>query len=98
MSSSYTKLRDGSWGVRVSSDVAVTPGSQIYVTTKAGATKVETIVRVLWSGNGVSICTIIGQRAKPTATYARREGSPGCMACRRAGTWCASCAFDEFDC
>lgn len=53
---SYAKLRDGSWGIRVQG--AAAPGETITVTKRSGETKQETVARVLWSGNGVSLCSI----------------------------------------
>lgn len=43
----YTKLRDG-WGVRATQPAKV--GETITVQTKAGATKTETVARVIWQG------------------------------------------------
>ncbi len=48
MSATYTKLRDGSFGIR--SKTAVKPGDSVTVTTKAGKVKTETIARVIWTG------------------------------------------------
>lgn len=53
----YTKLKSGAWGVRVAG--ATSSGSVVSVTTKSGKTKSETVAKVLWSGNGVSICAIV---------------------------------------
>lgn len=65
MPATYTKLRDGSWGIRCDGEAAKAgPGNAITVTTKAGQAKSETIARVLWSGEGVSVCTI-AQRQRP---------------------------------
>ena len=52
----YTKLRSGYWGIRVSGSAA--PGDRVTVRTKAGREQRETVSRVLWSGDGVSICEI----------------------------------------
>lgn len=63
MTNSYTKLQDGSWGVRVVG--TVNPGTTVKVQTKAGSTKTEVVSRVLWSGKDrfnpsvtVSLCRI----------------------------------------
>ena len=61
--SSYTRLRDGSWGVKVpSADVA--PGDRVTVETKDGVLREETIARVLWASDddGLSICALRPQR------------------------------------
>ena len=61
MQATYTKLRDGSWGVRVIG-AAVTAGQSLTVNTKAGEAKGETIDRVLWSGDGASICSVVARK------------------------------------
>ena len=53
MYATYTKLNDGSWGLRVSCG-PVAPYATVTVTKKSGETKVETVGQVLWTGNGVS--------------------------------------------
>ena len=55
MQATPTKLRNGSWGARVqSTDVA--EGDTVTVTTRAGKTWQATVERVLWTGDGVSVC------------------------------------------
>lgn len=56
MKASYTKLKSGAWGVRV--EGTVSDGQSITVTKKDGSSKSETIEKVLWTGNGVSLCAI----------------------------------------
>jgi hypothetical protein len=56
MAASYTKLHNGTWGIRVKGSTS--QGATVEVTTKAGVVKTETVQRVLWSGNGTSICAI----------------------------------------
>lgn len=58
----YTKLKDGSWGVRAQGKVTV--GASVTVTKKDGSTKVETVKAVLWTGpdsktqQTISLCAI----------------------------------------
>lgn len=52
----YTKLKSGAWGVRVNG--SVTAGTTVTVTKKDGSTKVETVAKVIFSGDGVSLCAI----------------------------------------
>lgn len=47
---SYTKLRDGDWGLRFIGDEEHAPGSRVVVHTKSGAVKSETVGRRVWSG------------------------------------------------
>jgi len=63
---SYTKLKDGNWGVRISGIAQA--GNIVSVRTKAGDTKQEMIDKVLWtgpdrSGDTVSLCTV-SQRSR----------------------------------
>lgn len=60
----YTKLKDGSWGIRGTNLV---PGTSITVTKKSGETKQETVGNILWTGDGVSLATI----ATPAASSLR---------------------------
>ena len=99
----YTKLSDGSGGIRVRGG-APSAGSQIRVTKKAGTVKVETVDRVVWRGDGITLCSI--RRSGRSGSGA--VGSDRCAECRgpivharhhRAmGGLCGHCAFDEFDC
>lgn len=52
----YTKLKSGEWGVRV--DGTAKAGTTVAVKKKDGTTKSERIVKVVWSGNGISLCAI----------------------------------------
>ena len=98
VTASYTKLRSGNWGIRING--AAQAGDRVTVTTKAGATKSETIARVIWAGNGVAICAII-DRARPAArSWGNRGEWTGCsMGCREGepNPRCRSCCFDEYD-
>jgi hypothetical protein len=73
MTNTYTKLRDGSWGVRSTEEVR--PGQVVTVIKKSGDTKVETIKTIIWSGNGVWICSIVPKPARQ-----------GCSRCCRTAT------------
>jgi hypothetical protein len=52
----YTKLRDGSWGIRSTEQVA--PGATVLVERRDGVKKYETVSAVVWSGNGVWLSSI----------------------------------------
>jgi len=106
----YTKLRDGSWGVRAPASTKA--GDTITVTKKSGETKVERVERVLWTGDGIALCALApssgysAQRVQRTSSAGGTSGR--CRECRgpirsspehRAmGGLCGSCAFDEYDC
>jgi len=49
-----TKLRDGTWGARVRGTAAA--GDTVTITTATGRSWDAQITRVVWSGEGVSIC------------------------------------------
>ena len=72
----YTQLRDGSWGLRVQGFAA--PGEELRVSKKSGETKTEIVGRVIWTGNGVSLCTIASSSGS-----ARRANGGG----RSRGKW-----------
>jgi hypothetical protein len=68
---SYTKLRDGSWGVRT--EGRVVEGLVVTVTKRDGSVKTETIGRVLWTGadqttgRTVSLCSIVPYDRPPSS-------------------------------
>jgi hypothetical protein len=66
-------LRSGAWGVRVQG--IVKPGAVVTVTTKGGKSWSAMIERVLWSGDGMSICATRRQTAK--ACTSQRDSADG---------------------
>ena len=101
----YTKLRDGSWGVRLDTERSKGDTDTVTVTKRSGETKTERIT-VLWSGKGISLCKIIksggGRRnayGQHTSRYSsgsrNRGGSFGedegsSYPCHVCGTFCFS--------
>lgn len=89
----YTKLRDGSWGLRGDGLAA---GAKVTVTKKSGESKVETVGKVLWTGNGVSLATIATETraarctctncGDPLDAYAIRKGYRRCLECVDGGS------------
>lgn len=75
MATTFTKLRNGSWGVRTTEKVR--PGDTVEVTTKAGETRIETIAYVVWSGEDretgapIALCAIVPTFAPRRAAAAR---------------------------
>jgi hypothetical protein len=66
MKTTYTKLRDGSWGLR-SEDTAIKEGAPVEVTLKSGETKPEIAGKQAWKG--------IDRDGKPAALYSiQRDG------------------------
>ncbi|MGH9440200.1 MAG: hypothetical protein ACRD22_20605 [Terriglobia bacterium] len=78
----WHKLKNGTWGIRA--DGVLTPRQQITVTAKSGRTETVTVERVLWHGNGISLCAVVAKpRANRHQNYHRR---------------CASCGHTEDEC
>ncbi len=105
---SYTKLGDGSWGVRVPGTIAV--GATAEVETRSGAVKSETIAAIVQVDGDRTICSVV-QRERIT----RSNGRTGYGYGRRTGCYCGSredssgelipsprnckqCHFDAYDC
>lgn len=92
----YTKLRDGSWGIRVQSG-AIKMGAQVIVRKKSGEAKTETVCQVIWHDATTSICTIerAAQSYGRTATertFMRRYGWDGV---RGSSSYYSSGMYDE---
>lgn len=62
---SWTKLQDGSWGIRCEQAVAV--GDSVMVERRDGQQKRETIDSVVWTNGSVWVCTV-AKKAKKKAT------------------------------
>jgi len=96
----YTKLKSGEWGVRIPCEAAKGERATVAVRTKAGDLKYESVV-VIWSGSGVSLCSINRNCAVSGDRSAERE----LASCRRRGwdgrvgssSYYSSGAFDEID-
>lgn len=56
----FTKLRSGEWGITTSDNVTV--GQTVTVTKKSCETQTVKIAKIVWSGNGKSICAIESTR------------------------------------
>jgi hypothetical protein len=61
----YTKLKDGSWGIRVMGPIAA--GQEVTVTKANGEQKVEEVKAVVWTDGQVSVCSICVRSAVPTS-------------------------------
>lgn len=57
MATTYTKLRDGSWGIRSTDKVRT--GDAVTVRKQSGETKTETVDKILWTGDGVTLASIV---------------------------------------
>ena len=64
------KLKDGSWGARVSGSVAA--GDEITITTRSGKSWQARVDRVLWSGDGITLVSTSRQvQARPAYAETR---------------------------
>jgi len=82
----FSKLQDGTWGIRTSSVVA--PGAVVIVSRKDGTQSNQTVRAVIWTDGTACLCSV-EPTAKPVpaapkaAPAARRSnwrpcGYPGC--------------------
>lgn len=58
----YVQLRNGDWGIRA--DYNIQSGDRVTVIKRNGERKEETVDRIVWSGNGATIASIV-QRRRP---------------------------------
>jgi len=71
----YTKLRNGSWGLRGPAS-ALRAGAQVTVTKRSGESKTVRVGRVLWSNDTTAIATVQrGSSRNGGSSYRRRGGS-----------------------
>jgi len=91
----WTKLRTGSWGVRIPCTSKPSIGSSVTVTKRGGETKTVTISAVVYFGNGVALCSIGSSNTTTRKRAANYDRS--CADCRRLGRMCKQCEFDEYD-
>lgn len=99
MTATYTKLKSGEWGVRVEGSVKV--GQSITVRKKSGETKTETVAKVVWTGDGISLCAVSsGSKSlyTPKSSRGRRTGCAcGSIEGEYHSWYCDTCRFDELD-
>ncbi len=79
MATTYAQLRDKTWGVR--STEVLEPGQRVTVTKKSGERKTETINRIVWTGNGIWLASVVAQRSESSRPRRRNWqpcGYPGC--------------------
>lgn len=105
LAASPAKLRNGSWGARVKSET-VEIGDTVTITTRSGKSWDATVERVVWSGEGVSICATqsVDRRSTPARSTRRDRGTwTGCSCGSREDGYgdlmpsprnCQSCRYD----
>jgi hypothetical protein len=76
MSASYTKLRNGDWGIKVQGKVEI--GAKVNVRKKSGEEKIETVTAIVFEGGGVCICAIAANQTEGRSRNVCGEcGRPG---------------------
>lgn len=101
---SYTKLKSGEWGIRAQG-LMVKAGDSVTVTKKDGSVKTEHVARIVWSGNGVSLCAIgHGQHSTTAGRGYRRSDDDDMVKCRHCGKmtmggddWCQCCGRGDYE-
>jgi hypothetical protein len=84
MSATYTKLKSGEWGLRI--EGTAKPGETVTVRKKSGEQETRTVGKVVWSGNGISLCTVAGApAARPGSRRPRSRGGEVCQECGKPG-------------
>lgn len=73
MTTTYTRLNNGAWGLR--SNGAIAPGQQVQVTTRDGRVKTETVGSIVWSRDGVTVASTARADAQ-TQTETRVTPAP----------------------
>jgi hypothetical protein len=92
----YTKLKSGAWGLRIVGSFRVQAGDRVTVSKRDGSKKEETVGAVLWSGDGVVLCSI-------ESTGSLRRDRPAAPAARpavrkyRKGQDCPCCGSEPLD-
>jgi hypothetical protein len=84
MTTTYTKLRDGSWGLRADGGTRLTVGAAVTVAKRDGTTKQEVVGKILWSGDGITLATIAPSASDDSSSNApaRKGGNNrGCPEC-----------------
>lgn len=71
---SYTKLRSGDWGARVTGDVK--PGDRLMVTNRSMKARSEQIDKVIWRGDDVALCSLVPRIPRKTPRRSRKHGNP----------------------
>jgi hypothetical protein len=106
----YTKLKSGAWGLRIVGSFRVQAGDRVTVSKKDGSKKEEAVGAVLWSGDGVVLCSIEStgsvRREFLAAAYPSTHGPgarPAAPAARpavrkyRRGQDCPCCGSEPLD-
>ena len=102
-STTWTRLKNGDWGLRGSPQV-LRPGAAVVVTRRNGERQTVTVGRILWSDATTAIATVQRPQGHTSRGYRRGGRCRGCGGPirhaphhRAMDGYCGYCAFDEFD-
>lgn len=96
-SATYTKLRDGSWGLRVTGTTTPKANEKVVVAKRDGTSKVEHVAAILWSGDGVHLCTISQAFVSQRPLSPQRGGPSGARKARGTWTGCSCGSVEEYE-
>jgi hypothetical protein len=68
----WARLRDGAWGLRVQGEART--GDTVRAVRASGASALVRVGRIVWSGEGVTLCTAGDEVREPRAEAPRRRG------------------------
>lgn len=87
----WTKLRDGSWGLRITGPLAVTAGMVVTAKRSNGTTSREAVGEVVWSDGKVTLARV---GAKPReASAGGYSYAPRAAAAPRPGARMRKCGY-----
>lgn len=87
MNATWTKLRNGTWGVKVQG--ATRTGDLVTVAKRSGPNQDVRVGRLVWTGSGVSICTVMtpNDSARDAVRYLPSDQYGAPRRTRRPGRW-----------
>lgn len=97
------KLRDGSWGARVTGTPA--PGATVRITAKSGKSWTATVRRIIWTDGSVSLCSTgstgsadsAGNSIRSGASYRAGVTAPHGRTCPNCGSRECAKAWSRYD-
>lgn len=83
MAVTFTKLKSGEWGLRV--EGTAKPGDLVTVSKKDGSKESKMVGKIIWNGNGITLCTIAAAAYTPQAGKRRDydDCDDFCQGCRK---------------
>lgn len=97
---SFTKLRSGDWGIKGDAKFirsAIDNDATVTVVKRSGEQQIVRPERIIWSGQGAAIASIVADR--PQRSRSSRRQRPECTECGAhgpAGMACTECYEGHF--